>query len=120
MLVLGAKEPGAHHPGSAEPVAHAAPAGHSMQSSWEVITRATVVFWWRPAGQGSGETAPSAQYEPAVQSSHAVLPGPSWNLPASHWTHEACPVAGCTVPGLHCLYASEPVEQEEPAGQAVH
>ena len=61
MPVMGAYEPGAHHPGSAEPVAHAAPAGHSTQSSWEVIGRASVVFWWRPDGQGSGEAEPSAQ-----------------------------------------------------------
>ena len=61
---MGANEPGAHHPGSAEPVAHAAPAGHSTQSSCDVIemiSRASVTFWWRPDGQGNGEAAPTAQ-----------------------------------------------------------
>ena len=61
MLALDANEPGAHHPGLAEPVAHAAPAGHSMQSSALVIARVSVVFWWRPDGHGSGEAAPSVQ-----------------------------------------------------------
>ena len=40
-----------------------------------MFSRASVAFWWRPDGHGSGAAAPSAQYEPAVQSSHAVLPG---------------------------------------------
>ena len=83
MPLLGANEPGAHQPGSTEPVAHAAPAGHSTQSSWEVIARVSVVFWWWPEGHGSGADAPSAQYEPAVQSRHAVLPLSFMNLPAT-------------------------------------
>ena len=77
MLLLGANEPGEHQPGWAEPVAHAAPAGHSTQSSCEVIGRASVMFWWRPDGHGSGAAAPTAQYEPVVQSSHVVRPGRS-------------------------------------------
>ena len=87
MPTPGANEPGAHQPGSVEPVAHAAPAGHSTQSSWEVIARESIVFWWRPEGHGSGAAAPSAQYEPAVHSSHVVLPGRSWYLPASQSAH---------------------------------
>ena len=106
MPTEAANEPGAHHPGSAEPVAHAAPAGHSTQSSGvviEMLCRASVVFWWRPDGQGSGEAAPRAQYEPAVQSSHVVLPGLSWYLPATQSAQSFWPAAGCTVPGLHSL-----------------
>ena len=74
MPALGAIEPGAHQPGSAEPVAHAAPAGHSTQSSWEIIARVSDAFWWWPDGHGRGAAAPSAQYEPAVHSRHAVPP----------------------------------------------
>ena len=94
MPVVDANEPGAHQPGSAEPVAHAAPAGHSTQSSWEVMARVSDVFWWRPDGQGSGEAAPSVQYEPAVQSSHVVLPGRAWYLPATQSTQSFWPVSG--------------------------
>ena len=42
------------------------------------------------------------------------------NLPATQLAHSFCPATGCTVPGLHTLCASEPVEQEEPTGHAVH
>ena len=42
------------------------------------------------------------------------------NVPASQSAHSFWPAAGCTVPGLHCLCVSEPVEHEEPAGHEVH
>ena len=120
MPLVGANEPGAHQAGSAAPVAQAAPAGHSMQSSLEVIERASVVFWWRPDGHGRGADAPSAQYEPATHSKQAVSPGPCWYLPASHLAHVPCSVVGCTVPGKHGVWLSEPVEHDEPAGHAEH
>ena len=42
------------------------------------------------------------------------------NLPATQSVHSFWPATGCTVPGLHGLCVSEPVEHDEPAGQAVH
>ena len=85
-----------------------------------MLSRASVAFWWRPDGHGSGAAAPSAQKEPDVQPSHAVVPGRAWNLPATQSVHSFWPATGCTVPGLHGLCVSEPVEHDEPAGQAVH
>ena len=41
-------------------------------------------------------------------------------LPASHLAHDAPPVLGCTVPGLHNVCAVTPVLQKEPAGHVVH
>ena len=67
--------PGLHDVGSAAPVEQKAPAEHSTQSFSLVIERlsaASVPFWWRPDGHGSAADAPSAQYEPATHSKHAV------------------------------------------------
>ena len=75
-------------------------------------------FWWRPDGHGSAADAPSAQYEPATHSKHAVSPDASWYLPAAHLAHEPCSVLGCTVPGLHAVGSAAPVEQKAPAGHA--
>ena len=119
MPLVGANEPGAHQAGSAAPVAQAAPAGHSMQSSLEVIERASVVFWWRPDGHGRGADAPSAQYEPASHSKHAVLPLSFMNLPAAQAAQLPWLLCGCTVPGLHSIGSAAPVEQKAPMGQAV-
>ena len=115
--------PGEHSVGSAAPVEQKAPKGHATQSSSfviEMLSAASVPFWWRPDGHGSAADAPASQYEPAAHSKHAVSPCPCWYVPASHVAHVSCCAAGCTVPGLHSLCASEPVEHEEPAGQAVH
>ena len=118
MALAAANEPGAHQAGSAAPVAHAAPAGHSMQSSLEVIERASVVFWWRPDGHGRGAAAPSAQYEPATHSKHAVLPLSFMNVPAAQAAQLPWLVCGCTVPGLHAIDSAAPVEQNDPDGHA--
>ena len=42
------------------------------------------------------------------------------NLPASHLAHVPCSTNGWTVPGLHGVCSSEPVEHDEPAGHEVH
>ena len=42
------------------------------------------------------------------------------NLPATQSTHSVWPGSGCTVPRLHSLYDSEPVEHDEPAGHVLH
>ena len=101
----------------------ACPGGHGTQSSSLVIDRLSnviVPFWWRPDGHGSGADDPSSQYEPATHSKHAVSPSPPWYLPASHLVHEGCLGAGCTVPGEHGVWLSEPVEHAEPAGHSEH
>ena len=78
---FGCTVPGLHSLGSAAPVEQKAPAAHSTQSSSLVIERlsaAIVPFWWRPDGHGSGAEAPTAQYEPTGQTSHAVCPLAPW------------------------------------------
>ena len=61
-----------------------------------------------------------AQCEPSGQSTQAVAPVWFMKVPAPQSAHSFCPSAGCTVPGLHSLWASEPVEHDEPAGHEVH
>ena len=105
-LEAGCTVPGLQAVGSAAPVEQNDPEGHSTQSSSLVIERlsaAIVPFWWRPDGHGSGAEAPTAQYDPATQSKHAVAPGRCWYLPASHFAHEPCPMLGCIVPGEHSV-----------------
>ena len=41
-------------------------------------------------------------------------------MPASQLAHVPWPGCDCLVPGLHSVWSREPVEQDEPAGQAVH
>ncbi len=38
------------------------------------------------------------------------------NDPASHLLQLPCPLAGCTVPGLHSVGSAAPVEQNDPDG----
>lgn len=55
-----------------------------------------------------------------MQLLHAVDPPASWKLPAAHAVHSDCAVVAVNVPGEHGACDVEPVEQDEPAGQAVH
>ena len=80
---------------------------------------ATVMFWWRPDGHGSGAAAPASQYEPAKHSRHAVSPDAFWYLPATHSMHEPCPDNGCTVPGPHSVGSVAASGHAKPSSQAV-
>ena len=71
-----------------------------------------------PSRHGSAADAPSVQYAPAKQPTHAVCPGCSWNVPAAHLAQLPCSAAGCTVPGLHSVGCAAPVLQKAPAGHA--
>ena len=73
-----------------------------------------------PSEHGSGTEAPASQYDAVTQSKHSFPPLSFMNLPATQSAHSFWPRSGCTVPGLHSLCTSEPVEHEEPAGQVVH
>lgn len=55
----------------------------------------------RPLGHGSGADAPSGQYDPISQASHAMLPRVLWNLPGLHREHVAAPLSRAMVPGMH-------------------
>ena len=80
MLLFGATVPGLHAVGSAEPVEHAEPAGHAMQSSAlviEMFSSRSVAFWCVPALHGSGADAPSGQYDPSSHGLHVFLPDSS-------------------------------------------
>ena len=103
--------------GSVAPVLQAEPRGQGEHSAAEA---SPVESLKEPDRQGSGALLPASQYEPATHSKQAVWPLSFMNLPATQSTHSFWPPAGCTVPGLHSLWASEPVEHDEPAGHAVH
>ena len=113
--------PGLHEVGSTVPVEQKAPDGHASQSSSLVMDRlsaAIVAFWKRPDGQGSALDAPSAQYEAGEHATHADWPLSIWKRPAGHGSQEPRPTSGCTVPGVHAVGSSDPVEQNEPVGHA--
>ena len=113
----GCTVPGLHGLWTSEPVEQKAPAGQAVHwpSLPSPLTLLNVPSW-----HGSGADAPSPQYEPAVQSRHAVSPAAGWYVPCAQAEQEPCAASGCTVPGLHGLCVSEPVEHDEPAGQEVH
>ena len=102
------------HVFEAAPVEQKAPSGQDSHCSLVPSPDALLKL---PSLHGSAADAPAAQYEPATHLKHAVWPLPPWNLPASHLSHSPMLVLGCTVPGLHSVATSEPVEQNEPAGQ---
>ena len=59
-----------------------------------------------PSAHGSGALAPSGQYEPGSQATHAWLPSSGWYVPGahlSHLSHVAMLTLGATVPGLHAV-----------------
>jgi hypothetical protein len=60
-----------------------------------------VALEYEPAAHGSGALAPSGQYEPGSQATHACSPSSGWYLPAAHLSHVAMLAVGATVPGLH-------------------
>ena len=71
---------------------------------------------WVPGRHGMAADAPSRQTEPAGQSSHAVAPSSSWNLPAAHLVHVACFGWSLNVPALQLVAASLPTGQKVPSG----
>ena len=64
---------------------------------------------YEPAAHGSAAAAPSAQYEPRSQATHACLPSLAWYLPAVHLRHELMLALGATVPGLQGACSVLPV-----------
>ena len=100
-----------------EPVEHAEPAGHEVQSK---AAASPILLEYVPARHGSCADAPRGQKFPPVHVLHPVEPLASWKLPAVHALHSEWPVTAVKVPGVHGVFDVEPVLQLEPAGQAVH
>ena len=113
----GCVVPAAQGEASTEPIVQNEPAGHAMHCSSD--HRPTSLLR-EPDGHGSAADAPSSQYEPEMHSKQAVSPSSCWYLPASHLEHAPWAASGWTVPGLHAVCMREPVEHDEPEGQAVH
>ena len=67
---------------------------------WSALAM-SVAFEYVPSAHGSGALAPSGQYEPGSQATHAFSPLRGWYLPAAHLSHVAMLALGATVPGLH-------------------
>jgi len=67
-----------------------------------------------------GSAAPSLQYDPGVQSMHAVWPRARWNLPVSHRTHVSIDALGAIEPGMHWVGCFEPTEQDVPGVHVTH
>ena len=61
-----------------------------------------------------------------MHTSHVVLPGSGWNVPAAHGTQFPCATEGCTVPAAQGVSAVDPVvhmwpneHSVQPCGDAV-
>ena len=52
-------------------------------------------------GDSPSAAAPSGQYLPGSQSSHAVAPTALWNVPPSHGVHAALLSPAANVPAAH-------------------
>ena len=77
-----------------------------------------VALEYEPFLHGSAALAPSGQYEPGSQATHACSPSPVWYVPAVHLTHVAMLASGATVPGLHLLGSAAPVPHADPGGHS--
>ena len=57
-----------------------------------------VALEYEPFLHGSAALAPSGQYEPGSQATHACSPSLGWYLPAAHPSQKAAPKAAATKP----------------------
>ena len=89
-----------------EPVEHAEPAGHEVQSK---AAASPVLLEYVPARHGSFADAPRGQKLPLSQVTHAVDPLETWKLPAVHAVHSDWRVIAVKVPGAHGELVVEPV-----------
>ena len=108
--------PGAHAVGAVEPVAHAEPAGHAVQS---LASSSPGRLEKLPAGHASWADAPRGQKLPPVHRLQLVAPTSSWYSPLAHGVHSAAPGSSAKVPREQIAGAVAPAEHDEPAGQLV-
>ena len=116
-LLRGCTVPALHGVCSVLPVGEKWPASVSMHSL--ALVR-FVAFEYEPFAHGSGVLAPSGQYDPRSQATHACLPSAGWYLPASHLTQVLMLALGATVPGLHLVCPVLPVGAKWPVSVAMH
>ena len=109
--------PAPHGVCSVLPVGAKWPASVAVHSS--ALVR-SVAFEYDPSAQGSEAPAPSGQYEPGSQASHACLPSSGWYLPGAHLAHAPMLALGANVPGLHGVCAVLPVGAKWPGSAGVH
>ena len=61
---------------------------------------------YEPDAHGSAALAPSGQYEPGSQATHACSPSSAWYLPATHSPHKAAAEAAATKPAEQFLQSA--------------
>ena len=108
------KVPGAHKVGILEPVAHAEPAGHGVQSDASSRLR---LLEYEPAKHGSSADAPGGQKYPALHSLHALEPAASWYSPPGQLMHFDALSWSLNVPAAHGVGSFVPTGQNVPIGQ---
>ena len=104
-----------------DPTPHALPTVHTKQPS--VAPSAvfkSVALPYLPLGHDSGADDPAGQYDPAVQSLHAVLESASVYLPAAQFVHVGCFCWLLNVPGAHGVACAAPTEQNLPTPHVMH
>ena len=85
-----------------EPVEHAEPAGHEVQSE---AAASPVLLEYVPARHGSCADAPRGQKLPRSQVTHAVLLVAPVYFPAGHRSHTPSPAPAANAPGRHGVHA---------------
>jgi len=61
---------------------------------------------YEPSAHGSAALAPSGQYEPGLQATHACSPSLAWYLPAVHSSQNSAPEAAATKPAEQFLQST--------------
>jgi len=72
---------------------------------WSALAM-SVAFEYVPSAHGSGALAPSGQYEPGSQATHAFSPSRGWYLPAAHPSQNLAPQAAATKPAGQSLQSA--------------
>ena len=99
-LVSGCTVPALHSACSVLPVGAKWPASVSVHSS--ALVRLVEVEY-EPSAHGNAALAPSGQYEPVLQATHACSPSLAWYVPAVHPSQKSDPEAATTKPGEQFL-----------------
>ena len=116
-LPAAATEPASQTVGTADPVAHAWPAGHSAHS--DALAK-LVELPYVPSLQSRAADAPLPHHAPLSHGRQAVEFWSGWWVPAGHTSHATFPKPGADEPALQGNGAIAPSVHADPGGHASH
>ena len=98
---------------TAVPAAHGVSTVLPVGAKWPAVVSVhslrlvrLVALEYEPFLHGSAVLAPSGQYEPALQATHACLPSSAWYFPAVHSSQKAAAEAAATKPAEQFLQSA--------------